>query len=324
VRRGLKILIGLIVVAAVLLAVNTIVIDNQTREAEVTVDGGRILSLPGGELQVTDTGEPAGGAAQGPPIVLLHCFACSLRWWDSMVPLLARDHRVIRIDLLGHGGSAKPQAGYAIPEQGSLVAAALGRLDVQGAVVVGHSLGGAVAVAVAEQASELVDRIVLIDEAPDSSFADTGFLASLARVPVLGEALWRVRIDSLVKKGYEDRFAPGYEIADGFSDDDQVVRDNDAMTYTAFDDIPGESDDYTDEIPLDERIQRIAVPLMVIFGSEDQVYDPSAALSAYRDVPGARLETIDGAGHSPNVEKPRETARLIDAFAASGGSAPGG
>jgi pimeloyl-ACP methyl ester carboxylesterase len=323
VRRGLKILIGLIVVAAVLLAVNTIVIDNQTREAEVTVDGGRILSLPGGELQVTDTGEPAGGA-KGPPIVLLHCFACSLRWWDSMVPLLARDHRVIRVDLLGHGGSAKPQSGYAIPEQGSLVAAALGRLDVQGAVVVGHSVGGAVAVAVAEQASELVDRIVLIDEAPDSSFADTGFLASLARVPVLGEALWRVRIDSLVKKGYEDRFAPGYEIADGFSDDDQVVRDNDAMTYTAFDDIPGESDDYTDEIPLDERIQRIAVPLMVIFGSEDQVYDPSAALSAYRDVPGARLETIDGAGHSPNVEKPRETARLIDAFAASGGSTPGG
>jgi pimeloyl-ACP methyl ester carboxylesterase len=323
VRRGLKILIGLIVVAAVLLAVNTIVVDNQTREAEVTVDGGRILSLPGGELQVTDTGEPAGGA-KGPPIVLLHCFACSLRWWDSMVPLLARDHRVIRVDLLGHGGSAKPQSGYAIPEQGSLVAAALGRLDMQGAVVVGHSLGGAVAVAVAEQASELVDRIVLIDEAPDSSFADTGFLASLARVPVLGEALWRVRIDSLVKKGYEDRFAPGYEIADGFSDDDQVVRDNDAMTYTAFDDIPGEADDYTDEIPLDERIQRIAVPPMVIFGSEDQVYDPSAALSAYRDVPGARLETIDGAGHSPNVEKPRETARLIDAFAASGGSAPGG
>ena len=322
-RRGLKILIGLIVVAAVLLAVNTIVIDNQTREAEVTVDGGRILSLPGGELQVTDTGEPAGGA-KGPPIVLLHCFACSLRWWDSMIPLLARDHRVIRVDLLGHGGSAKPQSGYAIPEQGSLVAAALGRLDVQGAVVVGHSLGGAVAVAVAEQASELVDRIVLIDEAPDSSFADTGFLASLARVPVLGEALWRARIDSLVKKSYEDRFAPGYEIADGFSDDDQVVRDNDAMTYTAFDDIPGEADDYTDEIPLDERIQRIAVPLMVIFGSEDQVYDPSAALSAYRDVPGARLETIDGAGHSPNVEKPRETAQLIDAFAASGASAAGG
>ena len=322
-RRGLKILIGLIVVAAVLLAVNTIVIDNQTREAEVTVDGGRILSLPGGELQVTDTGEPAGGA-KGPPIVLLHCFACSLRWWDSMIPLLARDHRVIRVDLLGHGGSAKPQSGYAIPEQGSLVAAALGRLDVQGAVVVGHSLGGAVAVAVAEQASELVDRIVLIDEAPDSSFADTGFLASLARVPVLGEALWRVRIDSLVKKSYEDRFAPGYEIADGFSDDDQVVRDNDAMTYTAFDDIPGEADDYTDEIPLDERIQRIAVPLMVIFGSEDQVYDPSAALSAYRDVPGARLETIDGAGHSPNVEKPRETAQLIDAFAASGARAAGG
>jgi pimeloyl-ACP methyl ester carboxylesterase len=321
VRRGWKILIGLIVVAAVLLAINTIVVDNQTGEAEVTVDGGRLLSLPGGKLQVTDTGQPA-GAAHGPPIVLLHCFACSLRWWDSMVPLLARDHRVVRIDLLGHGGSAKPKTGYAIEEQGGLVAAALDRLGAQGAVLVGHSLGGAVAVSVAEQASELVDRVVLVDEAPDSSYGGVGFLAKLAMSPVIGEAIWRVKIDSLIEKGYEQVFAPGYEISDGFSDPDQVAHDNEAMNYTAFDDIPGEADDYTDEIPLDERMRRAAVPLMVIFGSEDQVYDPTSSLAAYDDVPGARLETVDGAGHSPNVEKPKETARLIEEFAGAGAARP--
>lgn len=135
--RGLKILIGLVVALAALLAINTIIIDDQTKEAEVTVEGGQILSLPGGDLQVTDTGEPAGGA-KGPPIVLLHCFACSLGWWDSMVEPLAREHRVIRIDLLGHGGSAKPGSGYAIADQGALVAGALDRLGAQGAVVVGH------------------------------------------------------------------------------------------------------------------------------------------------------------------------------------------
>jgi hypothetical protein len=59
---------------------------------------------------------------------------------------------------------------------------------------------------------------------------------------------------------------------------------------------------------------------MVIFGSEDQIYEPaSEALAAYQDVPGARTATIDGAGHSPNVERPEETARLILEFTADAG-----
>ena len=59
----------------------------------------------------------------------------------------------------------------------------------------------------------------------------------------------------------------------------------------------------------------IAVPLMVIFGAEDQIYDTDAALQAYSDVPGVRRPKIPGAGHSPNVEKPAQTAALINEFA---------
>ena len=56
-------------------------------------------------------------------------------------------------------------------------------------------------------------------------------------------------------------------------------------------------------------------PLLVIFGAEDQIWnDPGAAAAAYRNVPGARIATIPGAGHSPNVEKPVRTARLILRF----------
>jgi pimeloyl-ACP methyl ester carboxylesterase len=67
------------------------------------------------------------------------------------------------------------------------------------------------------------------------------------------------------------------------------------------------------------------VPLLVIFGEEDQLYDdPGAAAQAYGDVPGARITTIPGAGHSPNLEKPAQTARLVLDFAAqSGGEGAG-
>src|SRR5688500_15959107 len=110
-RTVWKILIAIVVVLAVLIAVNTIVVDQETKSASVTVDGRRILELPkGGQLQVTDTGPTRQGARRA-PIVLLHCFGCSMRWWDRIMPALKRDHRVIRMDLLGFGGSEKPGGG---------------------------------------------------------------------------------------------------------------------------------------------------------------------------------------------------------------------
>jgi pimeloyl-ACP methyl ester carboxylesterase len=319
VRRGWKILIAALVALAILLAVNTIVVNQETKAAQTTVSGGRILDLPGGAVQVVEQGPTVGkparrGTAAAPPIVLLHCFGCSLHWWDPMVPRLARRHRVIRIDLLGFGGSAKPEGGYSMEEQGRLVALALGKLQVQGAVVVGHSLGFSVATALAAESSELVDRLVDIDAAPDPSFGSLPFLARLASAPVIGQALRRVSPDFAVEDGYSSAFAPGYDPGD-FSD--QIIDDYRAMTYTSYDRSPAEVDAYQEELPLDQRIRTAAVPLLVIFGEQDQLYDdPGAAAQAYGDVPGARISIIPDAGHSPNVETPSQTSRLVLDFAA--------
>jgi len=317
-RRGWKILIAVVIVLAVLLAANTIALDNETKGAEVTLEGGQILELSAGDIQVWEEG-PVRGGSGAPPIVLLHCYACSLHWWDRLVPPLSERHRVIRLDLLGHGGSDKPQSGYSMEEQAALVAEALNRLEVEGAVVVGHSLGATVATALAEQSSELVDRVVDIDQAPDNSFGELPFLASLGYVPVLGQLLDRITPDFAIKDGYEEAFAPDFDIDSGFENPDQVVEDFKAMTYTSFDQSASAEDDYTQEIPLDERLATAAIPLLVIFGDEDQIYDADESIAAFEDVPGVRSALIEGAGHSPNVEKPEETARLILEFADEAG-----
>jgi pimeloyl-ACP methyl ester carboxylesterase len=303
-RRGGKIAIGVAVALAVLLAVNTVVTNQETKSAEVTVDGGEILALGGGDVQVLDVG-PRGA----PPIVLLHCYACAIDWWEEMIPLLERRHRVVAIDLLGHGGSEKPRSGYAIEEQGALAAEALSRLGVRGAAVVGHSLGGSVATALAEQSPALVSRMVIVDQAPDDSYGDLGFLAKLGYVPVLGQAIWRVAPDAAVEEGLSEAFAPDFDVPDEF------VEDYRRMTYSSYNEA-GDSD-FSDEQPLDERLTRAGLPLLVIFGAEDQIYDAPEALRAYADVPGSRTELIDGAGHSPNVERPARTARLVLEFAGS-------
>jgi pimeloyl-ACP methyl ester carboxylesterase len=329
-KRRWKVAIGVLVVLAVLLTLNTIALDNETEGAETTIEGGEVLELPSGDIQVyedpVDSPDPS-----KPPIVLLHCYSCSLHWWDAMAPELTdAGHRVIRIDLLGHGGSEKPSSGYSIPAQASLVAEAMNQVEAEGAVVVGHSMGGAVATALSESASELVDRVVIIDEAAESGQGGLSLLAKLQYVPVLGEALFRIGgvgpwSNSVIKSGYAQAFAPGFDLADGFANPDQVVNDLEAMTYASFDQAHSEAGDFIEDEPLTDRLTTAAVPVLAIFGSEDQIYDdPEAALAAYDEVPGAVTELIDRVGHSPNVEAPEETAGLIEDFAAEAAESKGG
>jgi pimeloyl-ACP methyl ester carboxylesterase len=311
--RGWKIAIGIVAALVVLLAVNALVVDNETEGATITVPGGRLMDLPGGEIQVVE-----GGPRNGSPIVLVHCFSCAINWWDRVRPALERRHRVIAVDLLGHGGSEKPGSGYTPPNQAEVIAQALRQLGVRKAEIVGHSLGGSVVTALAQQAPELVDRVVIIDTAPDHSRSSLGFVAQAAFAPVIGEFLWNIKPDFAVREGLSVAFAPGFDVPDAFVDD--VKR----MTFTSYDESPTGSEDFVNEEPLDERMRETGLPLMVLMGAEEQIIDgPAGALAEYRKtVPGVETHLIAGSGHSPAVEKPAQTAALLLAFANASSKRP--
>ncbi|MFJ5834942.1 alpha/beta fold hydrolase [Streptomyces sp. NPDC093089] len=93
----------------------------QTAEAS----GDRIVRLPGGDLHVVQEGPP-----DAPTVGLLHGLGGSTAWWDPVLPAL-RDLHVVRVDLLGHGSSAKPAGGYGMAEQARQVGAALEQLGEQ-------------------------------------------------------------------------------------------------------------------------------------------------------------------------------------------------
>jgi pimeloyl-ACP methyl ester carboxylesterase len=306
--RGWKIGTGVAIALIALIVVNALIVDGKTEPAAVTVPGGRVLDLPDGEMQVVE-----GGPRDGDPIVLIHCFSCAIDWWDGVRPRLEADHRVLALDLLGHGGSEKPGSGYTPQNQAKLVAEALTKLRVRDAAVVGHSLGGAVSVALAEQSPRLVGRVGIVDMPPDDSYGDLGFIAGLAFKPVLGEALWTIKPDFSVRDGLEVAFAPGFDIPDAF------VEDVKRLTYTAYDESPSGVDDFIGERSLDQRMRATGKPLMVLMGAEEQIVnDPQRALNQYANGdPGSETHLIAGAGHSPNVEEPAETARLILEFADS-------
>lgn len=314
-KRRWKILIALGVTLVALLAVNTIVVDQQTKPAGITTAGATILHLPGGDIQVLDASSES--PKPGAPIVLLHCYACSLRWWDRLEPLLTPAHRVIRVDFLGFGGSEKPASGYSVEDQAQLVAGALNKLGVQGAVVVGQSMGSAMAVSVAEQSSQLVDRIVDISLAADNESSQLSLLARLGYTPVLGEAMWRLTPDFAIRKGFESAFAPDFNIPPEF--EDVIVEDYRAMTYTSYEEANAAIEDFRDEAPLDERMRAALVPVMAIFGEEDQIVDTPEAVAGLQGVPGIRITTLPGVGHTPQIEAPEKTADLILEFARDAG-----
>jgi pimeloyl-ACP methyl ester carboxylesterase len=304
--RGWKILIAAVVAAGVLLAINTVIVSHETKPAGVTEPGGRILDLRGGKLEVVEH-----GPRDGSPIVLVHCFSCAIDWWDRMMPYLDREHRVVAVDLLGHGGSEKPASGYTIPNQADLVAEAMNELGVRNAVVAGHSLGGSVVTGLAERSPRLVRKVMIIDTPPSHKGDSLGLVAKLGFAPVIGEFFWRVKPDFAVKKGLEVAFAPGFDVPDEF------VEDVNRMTYSSYHGSPQGSEDYTEEEGLDQRMKESGKPLMVLMGAEEQIVDdPAERLAEYRrTVPGARTRLIAGSGHSPNVEKPAETAALLLKFA---------
>lgn len=301
-RRWGSLAVGLVVLVAIALAVNALVTSAATKEARAGV--GRVVELPGEDLQVLDV-----GPRHAPPIVLIHGYTGSIRWWDRVIPRLARRHRVVAVDLLGHGGSDKPRDGYSIPHQARLVARALTARGVSGATVVGHSMGGSVAVALAADHPKAVERLLVLDMATRPSSGE-GFVERLSHTPVVGQLLRHLATDDTIRDGYEDAFAAGFEVPD------RVVEDFRAMTYSSYIQAREGSVEFLEERPLDERVEALEVPALIAFGEHDRLTDPSDARE-YSATPRIEKETITGAGHSPQVERPAETADLIRRFAAS-------
>lgn len=260
----------------------------------------------GGHMQIHVTQDGPGDA---PALVLIHGFTASTRSWDLFVPEVAGRHRVIRVDLLGHGRSAAPKTGYAIPDQARRVGEVLDRLGAGRAVVVGHSTGGSVATALAEVRRDLVTALALVNTGPRlDAFIRQGPATTLLQVPVLGPLLWRLRTDSLVRKAAATAVTRDVAIPQA------VVDDVLGMTHHAFTAAHRAVQDYLLERPLPDRLAALDTPLLVIFGAEDRRWRSSSAAD-YRTVPGVRIEMLPGVGHSPPLEEPARTAELLLAFA---------
>ncbi|MGW0662582.1 alpha/beta fold hydrolase [Streptodolium elevatio] len=256
-----------------------------------------VLPLAAGDIHICQD-----GPRDAPALLLVHGSAASSTSWELLVPLLAASHHVIRIDLLGHGLSAKPLGGpgYDVAEQGRTVGQALDRLGVRQTIVVGHSSGGYSATALVESRPELVSALVLVNTGPgmDAYTAPDSFAIDPAHWPPTDE-----QIRLLASSGFRE----GYEIPQNLVDE---VRE---LPLHAFGATLQASTAYLTERTLPERLKGLGKPLQVIFGDQDRRWRPASAAD-YEVVPGARIAMLPGAGHTPILEEPQRTAELLLEF----------
>jgi pimeloyl-ACP methyl ester carboxylesterase len=267
--------------------------------------GTAALALGDDDLNVVQDGRPG-----APALLLIHGLAGSTAWWEPVVPMLARNFRVIRVDLRGHGSSPSPRQGYDTDAHAGSVAAVLESLGVSRFAVVGHSTGGYVASALAEQRRDAVIALTVIDTGPSpEAIIPQGLLGRLALLPVPGGLLWQLQSETTIRRLL--RAGAFFREVDVPR---EVIENIQGMTHRAFAGTARGSLEYMRLRSVPDRLAALGVPVQVIFGVEDRRYRASAAADEYRRIPDARIELLEGVGHTPMLEDPQTTARLLSTF----------
>jgi pyruvate dehydrogenase E2 component (dihydrolipoamide acetyltransferase) len=234
-------------------------------------------------------------------VVLLHGFGGDLENWMFTAPALAASHTVYALDLPGHGGSSKDVGPGDLDSLVDAVVAFLDAQELRTAHLVGHSLGGLVAAAVAARAPERVRSLALI--------APAG----------LGEEINQEYIDGFVGAESRRELKPVLQLL--FADPGQVTRQlvDDVLKYKRLDGVDAALRTIAGSIfregrqqaQVAEALAGIDLPVLVLWGREDRIIP---AVHAERAPSGAAVAVLDGAGHSPHMEAAGEVNRRLEEF----------
>jgi len=247
-------------------------------------------------------------AGQGEPVVLIHGWNGSTFSMRYAIPELAQRYRVIAIDLLGYGFSERPQDGdYSVAGLGTLVARVMDALGIERAAVLGHSMGGAIAMRFAIHHPERVERLVLVDSATVSEMFRARNLGVAWRpvAPLFAPLfLNRSVIQRALRSAVHDRAVLTPEMVDGHLRPLRVKGHLRAQLKQLI--------DRRRDVPFDPA--QIRAPTLILWGEHDRVIKLSTGEQLARTIPHARLVVIRSAGHMPMEEQPELCNRELLTF----------
>src|SRR5215217_597767 len=246
----------------------------------------------------------------GPAVVLVHGWLTSSRLWEQLAGRLAQRFTVYTLDLSGFGQSDKPLTGYGIRNGSRLLYAFCAHFGLTRANVIGHDLGGAMAVKLAADHPDVVGRLVVISAPADEDQIDLPTMLWLVTVPVIGPIFYALgRVARPVRRLWMRPF-----VADSDDLTEEVVDDAGRSTPAAVSKTLSVGRREISRGRLARQARIIKIPLLVVAGEEDQIVDPQSVGVWAEGVERAEIYLIDECGHMPMVERVAEFNAQILAF----------
>jgi pimeloyl-ACP methyl ester carboxylesterase len=260
-------------------------------------------------------------AGRGPAMVLIHGITSSSRTWARVLPGLAEHHTVIAPDLLGHGASAKPRGDYSLGAYASGIRDLLVALGHERVTVVGHSLGGGIAMQLAYQFPERLERLVLVSSGGLGREVNIMLRAATLPgseyvLPLLSGSV--IRRAASAATGLLSRVglhpSPDIEgVADGFTSL-AAVDARRAFLHTARSII----EPWGQRVSATDRLYLAAwLPTMLVWGERDRMIPVAHARTAAAAMAGSRLEIFESAGRFPFNDEPQRFIHAVTDFIAT-------
>ncbi|HUN78596.1 MAG TPA: alpha/beta fold hydrolase [Solirubrobacteraceae bacterium] len=260
-------------------------------------------------------------AGSGPPVVLIHGMLNSSSHWREVALNLAREHTVIAPDLIGHGDSAAPRGDYSLGAHAASIRDLLAALGIDRASIVGHSLGGGVAMQFFYQFPQRTARLALVssgglghDVSPVLRSAALPGMSGLLSLVIqrrltgalrdTGQRLGRRGVGLGIHLQALARALRPLENAD--------ARHAFLQTLRAVIDIHGQRVSATDRLYLLE-----SMPTLIVWGERDNTIPPLHGRRAQQAAPGSQLRTLPGVAHFPHLEDPDALAQALREFIAA-------
>jgi len=268
---------------------------------------GEFLDLGGARLYYY----AAGTRGAGVPVVFLHGFPTSSHLWGDVVPLMPPGHRLVIIDLLGYGRSDRPGAHPVdIGAHAERTIALLDELRIGRACIVGHGIGGAIALTVAVGHPGRISHLCLVDSVAADHRAAVGGRLVRAMLPAARLLPSRLLLAALHR-----------DLARGYGDPGRAERSID-LYLRPFHDAAGHAalvanmralagDGMAD---VEGHLSSVSVPTSLIWGQRDRVAPVAVGRRIQAAIPGATFDVIAGAGHFTPEESPRRIAEAIAAL----------
>jgi pimeloyl-ACP methyl ester carboxylesterase len=252
---------------------------------------------------------------KGEPVLMIHGLGASTFTWRHLLPDLARAHRIIAVDLKGAGKSDKPRdAAYSILDQAALLKTLVVRQGLSHLSLVGHSLGGGVALALALDLNRTspgsLQRLALISSV---AYRQRFSLTDLLKKPLVGDAVEFVVPPEMLVFGalyatYHDPTKISFASIRAYARPLHEPAGRYALVKMAERTVPPNLQ------ALVARYRTIRQPTLMIWCAEDAVVPLALGRRLARALPHGHLEVLKGCGHAPQEEAPQQTLSLVQAF----------